>query len=92
MYKLTLTLSERQAIDWVGYRYRHGDELYRLLWVECVSIPDTADWDDPGEILFLVPEAVAWRIQEMGEDCHFAWDCFGLGLTEKLNAFCLAIV
>lgn len=30
-YQLLLTHSERQAIDFVGDRYRHGDDLYDVL-------------------------------------------------------------
>ena len=62
-YVLTLTLSERQAIDWVGYRYSCGDGLYSLLWgvnshgVE--SDPPHANWDDDRSITFFVPERVA---------------------------------
>lgn len=30
-YTLTLTSGERKAIDWVGHRYAHGDDLSNVL-------------------------------------------------------------
>lgn len=36
MYKLTLTESERQAIDWVGHRYTMGYDTWKILY-GCMS-------------------------------------------------------
>ena len=40
-YKLTLTSGDREAVDWVDYRYSNGHDLYDLLcegeW--------SCDWD-----------------------------------------------
>lgn len=82
MYELTLTKSERAAIDWIGNRYRHGDELYRLLWVESTQTPDDVDWDADCDVQFRIPENVAWTISEIiGEGL----DCFGPELVRKLQ-------
>ncbi len=92
MYQLTLTAGERKAIDWVGYRYSHGIDLYRLLWANSVISPDDADWNADCDIAFSVPEHVAWQIGEMGEEGNYQWDCFAPELAEKLTDFCMAIV
>ncbi len=92
MYALTLTAGERKALDWIGNRYAHGDDLYRLLWGKCKATPDDADWDDSRPITFAVPEHVAWQIRDMGEDCDYCWDCFADPLCDKLNTFCGEIV
>lgn len=91
MYQLILTLAERQAIDWVGNRYAHGHDLYRLLWVESNPAPDV-DWDSDCEITFAIPEHVAWQIAEMGAECNYLWDCFSEELSAKLTDFCLTTV
>lgn len=88
-YTLTLSLGERQAIDWVGGRYRHGDELYKCLWRDSAATPDDADWDDPRDITFTVPEPTAWRV---GEIVDAGLDCFGDTLSAKLRAFRDAVV
>lgn len=82
MYELTLTAGERKAIDWIGHRGRHGTELYRLLWVESTQTPDDADWDDPRDITFSIPEHVAWTVSEI------IWEGltnFGPELVRKLQ-------
>ena len=88
MYRLTLTDAERAAIDWVGYRYRHGDELFGLL-LQCVTTPEGAEWEEPGDITFHVPEHVAWRI---GEIVNEGLDCFADELVSKLVCFASHIV
>jgi len=92
MYNLTLTHDERRAIDWIGDRYCHGDELFKLLWGNCRHRPDNADWDSRETINFLVPEHIAWQIGQMGDECNYLWDCFAPELSEKLTEFCLNIV
>ena len=89
-YRLTLTKGERAALDWVGYRYRHGDELYRLLWGKCEQSPDDADWDDPRDITFAIPESVAWTISEIIDEDNLA--CFADELRSKLYHFQSQIV
>lgn len=87
MYHLTLTLSERQAIDWVGYRYPHGDELYEIL-MDC--IPDDVEWRDLGDITFDIPEDIALEIEELLWESKF--ECFSEELASKLVRFMGEIV
>lgn len=91
MYKLTLTLPERQAIDWVGHRYAHGNDLFHLL-SQCRSDDDSIDWDEKQDIVYHVPEHVAWEINNIADQCGFQWDCFGVEFCEKLNSFCDKII
>lgn len=84
MYRLTLTNGERAAIDWVGGRYRHGDELFGLLISECEAIPDDVDWDAPETITFTIPEHVAWAIGDIVDE---GLDCFADELVAKLRRF-----
>jgi hypothetical protein len=52
---LTLTKSERQAIDWIGYRYAHGDDLQRLLWNYCQQSDGAEiEWDSVDDITFTI--------------------------------------
>lgn len=89
MYHLTLSLAERQAIDWVGYRYRHGDELFTLLNADCGAIPEDS-WDCHIDILYTIPEHIAWKIQEIVEEDQLA--CFAPELMTKFYEFCDKIV
>lgn len=82
-YKLTLTKGERDAIDWVGHRYRHGDEFYKLL-MGCTQVPDDADWDDERGIEYTIPEHTAWT---MGEIIDEGLDCFADEFRSKLYTF-----
>lgn len=84
MYTLTLTYSERQAIDWIGGRYRHGDELANLL-----SELTNDEWHGPEDIVFSVPEHVAWTISEIIDE---GLDCFAPELQHKLYKFQGSIV
>ncbi len=93
MYKLTLTASERRAIDWVGNRYSNGYDLYRLLWIKSEQFPNDADWDLEGEITFSIPENVAWEIarnakNEDGHKGEYNFPCFSAELTRKMRNFC----
>lgn len=90
-YQLTLTQSERSAFDWVGNRYCGGD-VSRLLLTRCQRSPEIAEWDQPGEITFVVPEHIAWEIRDLAEEEDILWPCFAPALTAKLNEFCFRIV
>lgn len=108
MYRLTLTQSERAALDFVGYRYRHGDDLYRLLWVECtckylhpqtgaLMVDIDADgneiqWDSQVDFEFDVPEHISWEIMQIKDDDCGDWTSFDANLATKLNDFCNKIV
>lgn len=91
MYNLLLTADERSAIDFCGYRYAHGDELQRLLYIDSHLDPDV-EWTSDEDILFFIPESVAWQIRDIGEECEFRWDCFCPELAAKMNEFCEKIV
>lgn len=92
MYTLTLTQSDRQAIDWVGNRYGHGNDLFKLLMYNCDSFPIEQEWHENGNMSFAVPEHVAWHIREIGEECEYRWDCFATSLANKMTEFCNKIV
>lgn len=88
MHELTLTNGERQAIDWVGYRYTNGDDFRDLLfeadWIkEGVEDPD-CDWDCPNDLTFLVPEHVAWTINDLFRQEDYTFPCFADSLSSKL--------
>lgn len=87
MYKLTLTRSERKAINFAGYRYCCGDELFNHL---CDSEFDH-DWDSQEDIEFRIPENLAWLINEcISEDTNKLETCFPLfsdELSKKLIDF-----
>lgn len=88
-YKLTLTHAERRAIDWVGYRYATGDDLYKILsW--CCG-PDT-EWDQDGDIEFTISEPRAWAISELFEAEDMSFPCFADEFARKLIAFWEGIV
>jgi hypothetical protein len=90
MYSLTLSLSERQAIDFVGFRYAHGDDLYDVL--------SEADWEDDeewgigGDITFTMKEHQAWQINEIAEESEYLFDLFSNELCNKMMKFCEQIV
>lgn len=88
MYKLTLTKSERSAIDWIGDRYSHGHDLYKLL----LTCPSDEQWDSHGDVTYQIPEHVAWQIGEMGESDNYTWACFSADLAGKLTDLCMEIV
>lgn len=99
MYKLTLTREDRKAIDWVGYRYSNGDELYDLL-IRCEFVESYIDlreeWISNRNITFIVPEHIAWQIADnaRNEDGDFPYNfpCFSDELTSKMMLFCESII
>ncbi len=98
-YTLELTLTEREAIDWVGHRYAHGDQLRNLLDAALAYNPayneDDHDlWAQPEPLTFTVPEHVAWEIRELlcDREGRFPGECFAPSLTQKIQAFCDAII
>ena len=94
MYNLLLTSDERSAIDWVGNRYDHGDNLRSLL-TGCEMIADEVEsedieWSGDYEIEFLVPESVAWSINEIIDEGNL--ECFAIELVRKLLDFANSVV
>ena len=94
MYKLTLTRQERKAIDWIGGRYFHGDDLYKLFTRPEVNWSMNGEWGwlDDGDITFSIPEHIAWEIREGFEDEEFLFSCLSDEFKVKLLAFCDSIV
>ncbi|CAK9251252.1 unnamed protein product [Sphagnum jensenii] len=90
-YSLTLSKSERDAIDWVGFRYNHGDPFYKLL-CKCTASPEDADWDDVRDITYDMPEHIAWEIRELFEEDNFEFACFAPEFVSKLMQFVDRIV
>ena len=86
MYPLTLTKGERNAIDWIGCRYSHGDELCDALraikWSHAKG--DEHYWDDDGDMSFdfTGSEHIAWLIRDLIYRDNLA--CFAPELQEKL--------
>jgi len=93
-YTLTLTASERKAIDWVGYRYWWGNNLYCALWSESelVNGADAEGWDDDTAFTFRVPEHVAWSIRDNLEAEDSWMPCACKEMADKLRSFCDRIV
>jgi len=87
-YTLTLSLVEREAIDWVGHRYSHGNDLFDIL-MECHF---EGDWDAPYDITFHFPEYLAWRVLTVQEENEDRWDCLSTQMAGKLRDFCFHIV
>lgn len=98
-YTLTLSKQDRSAIDFVGDRYSNGTDLYKALQGNGVSqSPDDADWDDPRDITYSLPEHVAWGIRERAEEEDGGGEgkpvfpLFASSLVSKLTALCDSIV
>jgi|APGre2960657404_1045060.scaffolds.fasta_scaffold46391_4 hypothetical protein len=94
MYNLLLTSDERSAIDWIGNRYDHGDDLKGLL-TDCEMIADEVEsedieWSGDYEIEFIVPEHVSWAINEIIDNGNL--ECFSIELVRKLLDFANSIV
>jgi hypothetical protein len=95
MYELMLTHNERMAIDWIGDRYGHGTDLYFALigtkW-KCEDGNYSDPWGDMGNIVFKIPEHIAWQIRDIGEEDDFLWTCFSPEFAQKMNDFCDKII
>jgi len=95
-YKLMLTSQERRAVDFIGYRYSNGDDLYDALWGCCRAEPEGEEWGSGADIEFTVPEHIAWRIAENAQledgDSEYTFPCFSGDLTAKMQEFCWNII
>lgn len=97
MYSLMLTVAEQKAIDWIGNRYRHGNDLYNLLvlctWEFEEQRGEDTEWAwGMHDITFKIPESVAWQIADIIEDENEKLACFGEELREKLYKFSEQII
>ena len=87
-YELILSHDERKAIYWIGNRYFHGDELYDLLcacsWLGETLLDDVeAEWDGHYNIIFYIPENIAWQIRDGIEGENREMACFSDNLKAK---------
>jgi hypothetical protein len=87
-YKLILTHQERRAIDFVGYRYPNGDDFCKLLLEASWELD--VDWSDPTDIIFEIPEHLAWEIRDLLVDDQLT--LFADELRVKIYDFCFAVV
>jgi hypothetical protein len=88
-YTLTLSGPERRAFDWLGDRYATGAPIAAILRG---CLPDDAEWTQPGDITFLIPEHEAWTIAERAREEGDLWPCFAPGLAAKMSHFTASIV
>ena len=88
MYKLTLTTDERREIDFVGGRYPHGHDLFKLL----MSCDFENDWDSEGDVTFTMPEHIAWAIGELAHEGEHQWALFSLETASKMEVFLMQVV
>ena len=88
-YTLTLTIDERRAFDWLGDRYGTGEPIAATLRG---CLPDDAEWTQPGDITFLVPEHEAWLIAARAWDEGDLWPCFAPELALRMTAFTSSLV
>jgi len=89
VYQLTLSQSDRQAIDFCGDRYPHGDDLFKIL-IHCDTQPEADGWYYPGPLTFQIPENIAWEIAELLKDSDYS--LLGDNLKYKLLTFIDSIV
>jgi hypothetical protein len=93
-YTLTLTKSEREAMEWIGDRYYWGRKLLDILTIrgDAVMELDTADAWGYCDVTYTVPEHVAWEIRDNLESEDGFMPCAGSELSAKLRQFCDSIV
>lgn len=89
MYTLALTSNERKAFDWVGHRYVTGYEVSCLL-MDCLT--DYDEWSNTEDIIFQIPEHIAWQIRDLSFLEGDFWPCLGGYLKRKMNSFIDSIV
>jgi hypothetical protein len=89
-YSITLSFSERAAIDWIGGRYSHGDDLSKLLYHQGHQTPEEAEWGFHEDITFHLTENQAWGIQEIVEQDNLA--CFSDNLKQKFYSLLEKVV
>lgn len=90
MYTLTLTAGERKAIDFVGGRYDHGDEMFRMLnRVKCRQY-ESHNWDDDVDFTFEFEEFEAWDFRDTFDESDF--ELFADSFRSKLYVFMDSII
>ena len=95
-YKLTLSYEDRKAIEWIGYRYFHGDELYEILeaahYDEHFNGQFNEEWNTNKPITFTIEECLSWLIKGGIEAENYELACFAPVLRAKLIEFCDHII
>ena len=90
-YRLTLSLSDRRAIDFVGGRYSCGDELWALLHESGVVCFADNEWNEEGDFIYNLPEWAAWNLcdlmREDTEDMETNHPLLGGEVWDKLVDF-----
>jgi hypothetical protein len=83
MYKLTLTADDYSALEWIGHRYSHGDDLLSIL-NKCQY-----EWADglACNKAYQIPEHLAWELQEKINADDLACIDPRSDLYRKLRAF-----
>lgn len=89
-YKLTLSLSEREAFRFIGDRYATGMGVARLLYLYCMFGGD--QWEQEGNITFDIPEHIAWQIQDLSEQEEHRWPFLSSELADKMRTLVESIV
>ncbi len=83
-FQLTLTRGERKAIDWVGFRYAHGDDLSDLLYLCYVQDYENDPWHLDGDMTFDLEAYHVEKLQAIIVEDNLA--CFSEDLRHKLNS------
>ena len=96
MPQLTLDLGERKAIDWIGGRYEHGYDFWKLL-LQCDWLPKTEtveddvpyfdgpEWDESCDITFVPDDETYDKMKALLSDCNY--ECFCPTLIDKITTF-----
>lgn len=85
VFPLTLNKDDRAAIDWIGHRYSHGDELAEFL---CDCLPQGHSYEDfnfsdiEGDVQFDIPESEMEEYERLITEDSMA--CFSDELKHKL--------
>lgn len=87
-YRITFTEREYDTLAWLSVRY----ECAEVLYLGMISVNE-----DPIDLMFSVPEHVAWEYQdavkaENGDDNAMLPPCAGGSLADKLISLWEAIV
>ena len=103
MFCLMLTREERDAIEWIGYRYSHGDDLFDALQNAsgCILVDDMesawkaankdeAEWDGTYDIDYWMSQATALEVKAIIDGSLL--DCFATEFCTKLREFSKQVV
>ena len=86
-YSLTLTVAERQEIDFIGYRCPRVMELLDLLKAR---IRTFQDWEDDSDLTLYIDQQTMYAIDVLQEQDGFAW-IKNRSLLNKLEKLCVEV-